>query len=304
MHALTDFDIRLLQVFRTVVECGGFTAAETELNISRSTISIHISNLEKRLNMRLAQRGRQGFSLTREGQAIYSAILQLDGALGNFTQLVNDLNAQLTGEVQLLTADQLDSPRQQFLAAVIQDLAAQAPQVSPSLDIMPLQQIELALLKDQAHAALMPGYRQIDGLEYVQAFSTPVYLCCSSNHPLYEKAGAEVDLPELQQHKMIHPGVDINPDGRRVLNELISAGSQTARAYQFDTRLAMILSGAWLGFIPDTLAEPLRKSGQIRYLNKATLNYSFEQFFVFKRQPRDRRRVELVKNIILKQLAL
>ncbi|MEJ2755293.1 MAG: LysR family transcriptional regulator [Gammaproteobacteria bacterium] len=40
---VSEYDLRLLRVFRVVVECGGFSAAEQVLNISRSTICVHTS---------------------------------------------------------------------------------------------------------------------------------------------------------------------------------------------------------------------------------------------------------------------
>ncbi|PZR31470.1 MAG: LysR family transcriptional regulator, partial [Ectopseudomonas oleovorans] len=36
---VSDFEIRLLKLFRSVVECGGFSAAESALGIGRSAIS-------------------------------------------------------------------------------------------------------------------------------------------------------------------------------------------------------------------------------------------------------------------------
>ena len=57
---ISDTDIRLLRVFRSVVECGGMAAAELELNISTSTISRHIKDLETRLGLTLCRRGRGG----------------------------------------------------------------------------------------------------------------------------------------------------------------------------------------------------------------------------------------------------
>ncbi|MFM7786129.1 MAG: LysR family transcriptional regulator, partial [Gammaproteobacteria bacterium] len=60
---VTDLDLRLLRVFRTVVESGGFAAAELALNVGRSTISKQIKDLETRLGMRLCRRGRGGFAL-------------------------------------------------------------------------------------------------------------------------------------------------------------------------------------------------------------------------------------------------
>jgi hypothetical protein len=50
---VSDFDIRLLRIFRAVVECGGFSAAENVLGIGRSAISQQMSDLEQRLGLRL-----------------------------------------------------------------------------------------------------------------------------------------------------------------------------------------------------------------------------------------------------------
>lgn len=59
--ALDTFDVRLLKIFVTTVEAGGFAAAQGELNLSLSTISSHIAALEGRLNQTLCRRGRAGF---------------------------------------------------------------------------------------------------------------------------------------------------------------------------------------------------------------------------------------------------
>ena len=67
---ISDADIRLLRVFQAVADCGGMTAAELELNISTSTISRHVKDLETRLGLTLCRRGRGGFALTPEGARI------------------------------------------------------------------------------------------------------------------------------------------------------------------------------------------------------------------------------------------
>ena len=71
ISSVTDIDIRLLRVFKTVVECGGFSAAEVELNIRRAAISQHMADLERRLGLTLCRRGRAGFRLTDEGRLAY-----------------------------------------------------------------------------------------------------------------------------------------------------------------------------------------------------------------------------------------
>ena len=81
---VSDFEIRLIRVFKAVVECGGFTAAEETLGISRSAISLHMSDLERRLGLLLCQRGRGGFSLTEEGHQVFEAGLTLLASLETF----------------------------------------------------------------------------------------------------------------------------------------------------------------------------------------------------------------------------
>ncbi len=48
-----DTDLRLLRIYKSVVDAGGFSAAQVDLNISRSAIRMAISDLETRLALRL-----------------------------------------------------------------------------------------------------------------------------------------------------------------------------------------------------------------------------------------------------------
>jgi DNA-binding MarR family transcriptional regulator len=97
---LSDADWRLLRVFLAVVDCGGMTAAELELNISTSTISRHVKDLEARLGLVLCRRGRAGFALTPAGERIVAESRQLLAAteqkLAEIRQRVID--GKLTGQ--------------------------------------------------------------------------------------------------------------------------------------------------------------------------------------------------------------
>ena len=89
--SIADIDIKLLRVFCTIVECGGFSQAQSELNLSRSTISTHMANLETRLGFKLCSRGRAGFVLTARGGAVYEAsrsmLFSIDAYHGQIGQL-------------------------------------------------------------------------------------------------------------------------------------------------------------------------------------------------------------------------
>lgn len=57
-----------LRVFTTIVQCGSFTTAARELNISQSAVSQHIAELEKTLNTTLFQRNHRSVELTDSGK--------------------------------------------------------------------------------------------------------------------------------------------------------------------------------------------------------------------------------------------
>jgi DNA-binding transcriptional LysR family regulator len=84
MGAVSDIDLRLLRVFRIVVERGGFAQAEAELNVSRAAISLSMADLEKRLGLRLCRRGRAGFALTDEGRRVYDSLVRGLTSVENF----------------------------------------------------------------------------------------------------------------------------------------------------------------------------------------------------------------------------
>ena len=112
---ITEYDLRLLRIFVSVVEHGGFSAAEKALGITRSTISVHMSNLETRMKLKLCIRGRGGFSLTEEGQLVYRAVISLFDSLNDFSLMVGTLGKELSGEIVILCADQLDTNKQKKL---------------------------------------------------------------------------------------------------------------------------------------------------------------------------------------------
>jgi DNA-binding transcriptional LysR family regulator len=68
MENLTD-----IAVFVRVVECGSFTKAADQLELSRAVISKYLSRLEDRLGVRLLHRSTRRLSLTEAGAELFHA---------------------------------------------------------------------------------------------------------------------------------------------------------------------------------------------------------------------------------------
>lgn len=290
---IAEYDLRLLRIFVSVVENGGFSAAESALGITRSTISIHMSNLEERMKLKLCLRGRGGFSLTQDGQSVYRAVINLFESLNDFSLLVGTLSKELSGELVILCADQLNASRQDKLAEVIQLIHKNSPNLHLVLDSEPISNIEKSLLKDKAHIGLFPDYQHIEGLHYQHLMSEAVYLCCSKKHPFFNKVDTLISPEELGSVPAIHPGIDVDSLGIEQLQKLNLA----AKSYQFDTRKAMILSGCYIGFMPQSYIQHELNHGEIRIIQPSQLTYPFNLALVAKKSPREANKVKLLTEI-------
>ncbi|AWL10745.1 HTH-type transcriptional activator BauR [Saliniradius amylolyticus] len=293
-RAVTEYDLKLLRVFKAVVENGGFAAAEDELGITRSTISIHMSSLETRLRLKLCSRGRSGFVLTPDGQVVYKACLKLFAALGEFSGAVSGLSQALSGELVILHADILDEQRLELLAQVVARLNQQAPELTITLDGERIDHIEQALLRDKAHIGLFPGYRKVAGLHYAPMFQEHLYLCCARSHPLFETDDANIDDALLAGFPAVMPGLEISPDGREQLKKLKPGAS----AYQFDSRKALIASGRFIGYLPYHYIQTDVEQGRFRFLKPECYHYPFEQSLVHKQGAAEPKKVDVFLDLM------
>src|SRR5581483_6971408 len=130
---LSEGDLRLLRVFAKVVEAGGFSAAQIELNVSQSTISTHMTALEQRLRVRLCERGRSGFRLTEKGTLIYEASQRLFAAIDAFRSEAGAARSCLLGKLTICIIDNLANNPDCHLHRAIASFNATAPEVQISL---------------------------------------------------------------------------------------------------------------------------------------------------------------------------
>ncbi|CAI4169149.1 LysR family transcriptional regulator [Alteromonas macleodii] len=293
-RAITEYDLKLLKVFKSVVENGGFAAAEDELGITRSTISVHMNNLETRMRLTLCHRGRGGFVLTPDGQTVYQACLPLFSALGDFSHAVSQLSDEISGPLVVLHSDVLDDARHRLIANTIKTLMAEAPGLSITLDGDRIENIEQALLKDRAHVGIFPGYRKMAGLSYIDTLNEPIYLCCARTHPLFALSDDAITDTTIAEYPAVVPGVEISQQGREQLKKLTPG----AHAYQFDSRKALIASGRFIGYLPGSYVHKELRGGEFRLLCPARYQYNFAQSLVRKQVPAEPKKVALFCRVL------
>ena len=90
-----------IATFVKVVEAGGFAAASRKLDLSPSTVTSHIQDLEQRLGARLLNRNTRNISLTEVGKAYYERCLQILADVDEADNVVQALQATPRGTLRL-----------------------------------------------------------------------------------------------------------------------------------------------------------------------------------------------------------
>ncbi|OLQ75424.1 LysR family transcriptional regulator [Photobacterium proteolyticum] len=75
-------DLNTVAIFSQVVECGSFTQAAETLDLTKSTVSRKVAELEHHLGVRLITRSTRSLTLTPEGEAFYQSCQQMLEILG------------------------------------------------------------------------------------------------------------------------------------------------------------------------------------------------------------------------------
>ncbi len=249
---LADADIRQLRIFRAVVDNGGFSAAEIDLGMSVAAISIAVADLEKRLGMRLCQRGRAGFSLSDEGAQVYEASLQLLAALENFRTEVNSLHAQLRGELNIAITDNLVTMSDHM--RVTNSLAAlkrRGPGVTINIRMMPPTEIEKSVLDGRMHVGVTPGIKLAAGLEQLALYDEPSSLYCGHSHPLFSLEVNQLNNKQILSQDAVTMAANMPEQARELMSQMTATASATDR----EGIAFLILSGEYIGFLPDHYAK-------------------------------------------------
>ena len=259
---LSDIDLRLLRVFVVLAQCNGFAAAEVQLGKGKSAISADLTDLEKRLSVRLCQRGRSGFAITDEGRAVLEAAQTLFGSVDQFKERINAIAGRLSGELTLYVnygAAYTESP----VAVALRSFARAHPSVFIKIISASSADIEQALLQGHADIAVTTLTREYASLVTYPLFDETLQLYCGRSHPLFATPDDTLNLDIINKQQIIESNTHAI---------LKAAGwdrpdfTFAARTNGLEARAIAILSGLYLGILPDKYVERWVQAGQMRAL--------------------------------------
>lgn len=266
---LADLDLKLLRVFLSVVERGGFSAAETTLNIGRSAISRYMADLESRLGLRLCERGRSGFSLTDHGQAVYDEALQLFSNIEQFSGKVGALRGKLNGTLRIGTVDDIAPFHRDYIANLVSNIKQRGPELYIHLEVGSPDKIERGIIQGHIHAGVVPVHRQLSGLTYYPLHHEEMRLYCAPGHSLFEIAEHKLTETAISNCEFAAPSFF----HRNTLDATLDRFIKTAKTNQVEGVAILVHSGNFLGFLPRHYAEPWVQRGGLRELMSEQYSY-------------------------------
>jgi DNA-binding transcriptional LysR family regulator len=261
-------DVRRLEVLKTVVDEGSFSAAAQKLTFTQPAISRQIAALEKEAGTRLLERDARGIRLTQAGE------LLLDHA-GPILHRVAAAEAQLSALQQMETGrlrlGGFASANAFLVPRAITRFTTTHPQIDLTLSPGPTQKnlaalaagdIDLALISDldrREHDAL-------DGLELEHLLDDEIYLAVPAGHALTGKPA--VRLRDLEHETWIEGG---DPDCLGPLERVVRLGGFEPRVgFRVDEwtgKQGLVAAGVGIMLLPGLAASTLRDDVILRRIS-------------------------------------
>ncbi|MCY1419478.1 HTH-type transcriptional regulator BenM [compost metagenome] len=269
------YNIRLLRVFLTVVDNQGFSAAQQDLNMSTSAISTYMNQLEAQLGMQLCSRGRAGFGLTSKGLLVYEEAKKLIGQIDNFENYVAELKGELRGTITFGILDSMLTDEQFNVPDLLGRFSQRSDKIHVNLKILSPFELQKEVLEGKVDLAIGSLPTKMSGLKYVPLYIEQHWLYCSDRHPLYALKDCSVE--KVTEHALIKRGYWSNAEGMRHGFTRYSATIDSMEA-----ELILILSGNYIGYLPDHLAKRWEDEGRLLRIIPERFGYNAEFSLIVK----------------------
>ena len=191
-------ELRTIQTFLKVAELHSFSKAAAQLGYSQSTVTIHVQQLEKELQVQLFDRINKTVRLTQEGQTFATYARQLV-QISEEARTAIQMPQTLSGDLRIATADSLCTT---FFPKILQAYHLQHPQVE--LFVRPAGTEEMFwMLQHNEVDFIYTLDRRIFQPEFVKLLEAeePICFVCSPRHPLAGQA--RVSMEEVLQQELI-----------------------------------------------------------------------------------------------------
>lgn len=269
MRHLSDTDLRLLRIFCTIVDCNGFQGAQIALNLAQSTLSTHLAALEAKLGSKLCQRGRSGFRLTPAGEDTYAAAQELLRGIERFEATMDRVHRRRTARLRIGVIDSVTTFAALDLPGAIARFAEAHPEAVIELETDTPAGLQNSLLQGRRDVVVGGSLQPMPGLDYVELAIETHHLYCGRGHPWFDRPDRE-----LGQADFLRAAFSVR--SYMHFDDTYRLGRVTARATvgSMEAQEILILSGRYVGFLPEHRGAHWQALGRMRAVKPAEWSFS------------------------------
>ena len=251
---MINFKLNEIVTFLTVAELQSFRAAAERLNVSQSTVSVRVRQLEDALGIRLFQRTTRQVRLTDGGVRLLAAARETLSELSKLSTQLRDEGALKQGRV---TVAALPSVAATVLPGVLAGFGRLHPKIRVSVLDCVAERAEAAVFAGDAALALTSAPSPQRGFAFEPLFRDECLIVAPRNHPLSERQAVRLD--ELVDCPLLVP---VRGSGfRHDIDAMFSAAGVTLRPEREGNNLATLIAYAETGmgvtFVPAIFTQRL-----------------------------------------------
>ena len=252
-----------LHNFAAVVEAGAVRQAAKALNLSQSSITKSIQQLEDELGVSLLHRGAHGVSPTAAGQALLARAKTIEAQLRHARSDVEAIQGASVGEIRVSASPTVAMG---LLPRAVIDFQRSHPRVSFQIlegvypDILPAIRtgdVDLAI-------CLVPGLPRDETLTFTSLVKDRLVPAVRADHPLIGKRKLRLgDLIDLDWivYRGSHTGLDIFE--QTFIANRLEPPKSTVECTSFACALALVESGNYVTLVPSQIFSGPRKPRSI-----------------------------------------
>ncbi|MGB3309410.1 MAG: LysR family transcriptional regulator [Nodosilinea sp.] len=255
---LSKVKLSQLRALVAIADCGNFSEAALQLDVTQSTISHAIATLEDELGITLLQRGRHGARLTPVGDRITAHARDMLGLLDTIASEANQARGVQGGTLRIAS---FRSVATHVLPGAIARLHRRYPAIAISVHEMDeLHQLKQALVKGEVDLCVA---ETIDGndVETLPIFDDDYVALLP---PGYRSITGTLSVDEMRKMPII--GSSHSSCGLRIRTVLGAQEHPLDIAYCIrhdSSMVAMVQQGLGLAILPRLAAQPVPPDVQI-----------------------------------------
>jgi DNA-binding transcriptional LysR family regulator len=285
---------KTIDSFVRVATAGSFSSAAKQLGMSRALVSLHVTDLEKRLGVRLLNRTTRSLTLTEVGASYLGYCQRMLAEMNEQESSITQLQKEPRGSLKVAAPKSFGTL---YLSDAVVSFSARYPNIQLSLILEDYSFRAYDFVEQGLDVAVRLGDLP-DSTLVARKIATLQWIVCAS--PKYLAQHGEPKTPaDLGKHTCLaHVNLDPNDRSWRLHSSDHVISVKISGAFSSNSALVLrkaALAGLGIGYLPLYCIEEDLKTGALR---KVLTNYSPPQRPIYVVHPPAARVPERVRTFV------